>query len=96
MQLAAITEWFSKARHQVRAFVYSRSGDEWKEYFISRLGAVRAYAQGNGEKAAGIGFLLGIFLVFFFKIFVVSVVIATLAVITIIIWADSRPQDWQG
>jgi len=81
---------------KVKAFVYSHSAEEWKSFFGGKISAVRSFAQDNGEKAAAFGFLLGILIVFFFKLFVISAVVVSLIILTIIIAADSRPDDWQA
>ncbi len=95
MKLADLTRFGKELMQRARAFVYARSSDEWKGYFSGKLARVREFAQSNGEKAAAVGFLLGIAIVFFFKLFVVSAVVVGLVVLTIIIASDSRPDDWQ-
>ena len=96
MKLADLTRFAKGLLERAREFVYSRSSDEWKDYFSGKLLRVREFAQANGEKAAAAGFLLGIAIVFFFKLFVVSAVIFGLVVLTIIIASDSRPSDWKS
>ncbi len=96
MRLSDIKTSAVKVWNKLKAFVYSRSGDEWKSYFGGKIQSVRAFAQDQGEKAAALGFLLGILMVFFFKLIVISLVVIGLLVLTIIIAADSRPDDWRA
>lgn len=96
MKLSNFTHWAEGLWQRARAFVYSRNGDEWKVYFAEKLSRVREFAQVNGEKAAVLGFFLGVAIVFFFKLVVVSAVVVGLLVLTIIIVADSRPDNWHG
>lgn len=95
MDLASVRAKLAQVSHQVRGFVFSRTSQEWKEYFGALLQRARRYAQDNGEKSAGLGFLFGIILIFFFKLVVVTSIIVAVAALTVIIWADSRPSDWK-
>jgi hypothetical protein len=81
---------------KLQNFVYSRSGDEWKAFFLAKLSALRTFVRENGEKAAGVGFFLGILLVLFFKIAVTVAIVAVVAVVSVIVWADARPEDWKN
>lgn len=85
----SLREWFQR----LQRFVYSRSGDEWKRFFLSQGSSLREFVRNNGEKAAGLGFLLGIFLVLFFKLALIVLAAAVILIVGIIIWADSRPED---
>jgi hypothetical protein len=51
---------------------------------------LRELIRENGEKAAVVGFVLGIFIVVFFKLFVVLVMLLVAAYSTILIIADSK------
>lgn len=81
---------------KLRNFVYSRSGDEWKSFFLSYVTEGRLFIKENGEKAAAIAFLLGILLVLFLKLVVILLMAAVVVVVGIIIWADNRPTDWKS
>jgi len=53
---------------QLMSAIKSRSPDEWKAELRSRIDTLRRYVQEHGERAALIGFLLGIFIVIFYKL----------------------------
>jgi len=94
LSLTSIQQWATELYRKLESFVFSRSGDEWKSYFLSLLARARALAQERGEAAALIGFISGVLIVFFVKVVLISVVVVGLAALTIIIWADSRPPSW--
>ena len=48
----------------------SRSHSEWRDAFSQSLDSGRAWVQRNGELAALVGFLAGVLIVIFFRIFV--------------------------
>jgi len=84
----SMREWFQR----VQTFIYSRSVVEWEEFFLSKVATLRDFVRNNGEKAAGIGFLFGIFLVLFFKLVIIAAAVTAVIIVSIIIWADSRPE----
>jgi hypothetical protein len=75
---------------RITEFARSRSEDEWREYIRERFEFVRNLVRENGEKAAILGFVLGIGLVIFFKLFVLLLVVAVGVYSTILILADGR------
>lgn len=75
---------------RITQFAKSRSEDEWHAFVRERFENVRILIRDNGEKAAVLGFGLGILIVFFFKIFVVLLVLAIAAYSTILILSDSH------
>ncbi len=75
---------------RITQFAKSRSEDEWHTFARERFENLRILIRDNGEKAAVLGFGLGILIVFFFKIFVVLLVLAIAAYSTILILSDSH------
>ena len=75
---------------RITEFARSRSEVEWREYIRERFEFVRNLVRENGEKAAILGFVLGIGLVIFFKLFVLLLVVAVGVYSTILILADGR------
>jgi hypothetical protein len=75
---------------RITEFAKSRTDDEWRAYTRQLLLQLRELIRENGEKAALLGFILGIFIVVFFKLFVVLIMLAIAAYSTILIIADSK------
>lgn len=81
---------FREIRSRITEFAQSRSEEEWRAYSRERLLYVREIIRQNGEKAAVLGFGLGILIVVFFKLFIVLLMLAIAAYSTILILADSK------
>lgn len=58
--------------------IRSKSRQEWREYFAAQVGRLREWMQSNGEKAAIMGFLLGVFIIVFYKL---ALVVGCLAIV---------------
>ncbi len=72
----------------IKNTVRSKSSDEWQAYFRAKVQDLRAFVQANGEKAALAGFVLGILMVVFYKLFILLVTLATLAYLLVITASD--------
>ncbi len=81
---------FREIRSRITEFAQSRTEGEWRAYLRERLLYVREIIRQNGEKAAVLGFGLGILIVLFFKLFIVLLMLAIAAYSTILILADSK------
>lgn len=55
----------------VKDLINSRTQTQWRDLFREQYQRLRSFLRQNGEVAALAGFLFGIALVFFFKLFVV-------------------------
>lgn len=55
----------------VKDLINSRTQTQWRDLFREQYQRLRSFLRQNGEVAALTGFLFGIALVFFFKLFVV-------------------------
>jgi hypothetical protein len=73
---------------EVRRIIRAKTQSQWKAFFRAQIDAIRAFAQTQGEKAAFGGFLVGIFIVLFYKLFIFIVTILTLVYLIIITAAD--------
>ena len=69
--------------------IKSKSRDEWNALLKERLLWLRIYAQENGEKVFVLGLVLGMFVVFLFKIFVFTVALVALVYLIVMAIADS-------
>lgn len=72
----------------IKTIIRSKTQDEWKDFFWAKAQALRAFVQNNGEKAAAAGFVLGILIVLFYKLFIILVTLATLAYLIMITVSD--------
>ena len=72
----------------IKNTIRSKTSDEWRAYFQGKVQALRAFVQANGEKAALAGFVLGIVIVLFYKLFILIVTLATLAYLIVITASD--------
>ena len=72
----------------ITGFARSRTQAEWNDLAYGQLVALRTFVRENGEKAAGIGFVLGILIVLFIKPFIVLVALAALVYLSILAIAD--------
>ena len=72
----------------ITQFARSRTQAEWNELVFGKLVEVRTYVRENGEKAAGIGFILGILIVLFIKPFILLLAFSALIYLIIIALAD--------
>lgn len=70
--------------------IRARSTEEWKSFFVGKLEELRTYVQTHGEKAAVLGFVLGIFLVIFYKLVLVFACLAVVAFQLLLIISDSE------
>jgi ABC-type protease/lipase transport system fused ATPase/permease subunit len=59
------------AMERITSAIRSRTKQEWEQYFSNLLNQVREFVKAEGEKAALIGFSLGIFIVIFYKLAIV-------------------------
>lgn len=75
--------------NDITRFARSRSSDEWKSFAREKLDDLRVSVRENGEKAAVIGFGVGIVVVLFFKLFLALAAISVLAFLTLLWLADS-------
>lgn len=66
-----------------------RSREEWRDFFRERIMHIRIYIQENGEKAAILALLLGIFSVLFFKLFILGVCLLALWVLIVTVISES-------
>ena len=78
---------------EIKKSIYSKTSDEWRAYFQGKVQALRAFVQANGEKAALAGFVLGIVIVLFYKLFIL---LATLATLTYLIVITASDRDLKG
>ena len=76
--------------NRITEFARTRSEDEWRAYAGEQMRHLRHSIRDNGEKAAVLGFALGIFIVVFFKLFVVLLMLSVAAYCTVLILADSK------
>ena len=72
----------------ITQFARSRTQAEWNELAYGKLVELRTFVRENGEKAAAIGFALGILIVLFIKPFIVLTALAALVYLTILAIAD--------
>jgi hypothetical protein len=63
--------------------IRSRNQDEWSAYFQERWNKFREYLRAHGERGALLGFLIGVFIVLFFKLALFIVILASLAYLAI-------------
>jgi hypothetical protein len=67
----------------VKKVVHSRTQAEWSTYFQERLDRFREYLRTHGEQAALLGFVVGIFIVLFFKLSLFLFILAVLAYLSV-------------
>lgn len=67
----------------VMKIVHSRTQAEWNTYFQERLGGLREYLRAHGEQGALLGFIVGIFIVLFFKLSLFIFILAALAYLSV-------------
>lgn len=67
----------------------SRSAEGWKTLAREKLDELRIAVRENGEKSALAAFGVGIFVVLFFKLFLIVIAIAALSFLTILWLAES-------
>jgi hypothetical protein len=70
--------------------IRARSREDWQSLFRTRLEELRTYVQTHGEKAALIGFLLGIFIVIFYKLVLVLACLMIVAYQLVLIISESE------
>lgn len=75
---------------QITKFARSKTPDEWRETVSRTVESLRVFVRDNGEKAALGAFGLGIFVVMFFKLFIVVAALIALAFLTVL-WLSERP-----
>jgi hypothetical protein len=73
---------------RVTRAIRSRTKAEWEQYFSDLLTQTREFVRSEGEKAALIGFGLGIFIVIFYKLALVLACLAVVAYQLILIISD--------
>lgn len=77
------------AMQRIIDFARSRTKREWQEYFALKVSLIRDFARAQGEKAALIAFVFGIFLVIFYKLVIVLACLGLVAYQLLLIVADS-------
>jgi hypothetical protein len=75
--------------NDITRFARSRSSGEWKEFLREKAGDLRGAIQDNGEKAAFAAFAIGIFVVLFFRLFLILVALGALSFLTLLWISDS-------
>jgi hypothetical protein len=70
------------------SLIKARSKTEWRQYFKMQVEQLRRYIQDNGERAAVVGFIVGVTIVIFLKFVIVLAVLTLIAYQTMIIVAD--------
>ncbi|MEN9847260.1 MAG: hypothetical protein RIS36_2407 [Pseudomonadota bacterium] len=73
----------------ITGFARSRSAEGWKSIARERLDDLRIAVRENGEKSALAAFGVGVFVVLFFKLFLIVVAVAALSFLTIMWLAES-------
>jgi hypothetical protein len=73
--------------------IRSRSRKEWEDYFNELLSRLREYSQTNGEKAAIVGFLLGMLVVIFYKLALIIACVTLVAFQLVLILSEDRSQS---
>jgi hypothetical protein len=73
----------------ITEFARSRTPEEWKLLAYQKVDESRVWVREHGEGAALGAFGLGIFIVIFFKLFVVILALVALAYLTIIAISES-------
>lgn len=73
----------------ITEFARSRSAEGWKTLARDRFEELRISVRENGEKSALAAFGIGIFVVLFFKLFLILVALAALSFLTILWLAES-------
>jgi hypothetical protein len=75
--------------NEAKRLIRSKKKDEWQAFFWAQLTSVRTYIHDHGEKAALVGFITGILLILFYKLFILILTLAALAYLVIITAADA-------
>lgn len=75
--------------NDITRFARSRSSEGWKEFLREKAEELRGSIQDNGEKAAVAAFAVGIFVVLFFKLFLIIVALGALSFLTLLWLSDS-------
>lgn len=78
---------------RIIASIRARSREDWQNLFRNKLDEFRTYVQTHGEKACLIGFLLGVFIVIFFKLALVFACLAIVAYQLILIISESESKE---
>lgn len=78
---------------RVTDVIRSRSRKEWEDYFTELLSRLREYSQTNGEKAAIVGFLLGMLVVIFYKLALIIACVTLVAFQLVLILSEDRSQS---
>lgn len=77
----------------ITRFARSRSSEEWKVFLWQKVEGLRGSIQDNGEKAALAAFGIGIFVVLFFKLFLILVALGALSFLTLLWLSDSGVEE---
>jgi hypothetical protein len=67
-----------------------RTKAQWQGYFKDQLEAARSYLRENGEKAALLGFILGILIITFYKLALFISCVALIAYQLVLIIAEDK------
>ncbi len=73
--------------------IKSKSRSEWEAYFKGKLSWLREYSQSNGEKAAIVGFLLGVAVVLFYKVALIIACITVVLCQLVLILSEELPKN---
>lgn len=76
--------------NRLRDLIKSRSKAEWRQYFKMQVDMLRRYIQENGERAAVVGFIVGIVIVIFIKLALILVVLGVIAYQSLLMLADEE------
>jgi hypothetical protein len=73
--------------------IQSKSREQWEQATSQKAAELREYVRANGEKAALIGFLLGVFIVIFYKLALIVGCLAAIGYQLVLIVSDSRKAE---
>jgi hypothetical protein len=79
--------------NDITRFARSRSSEEWKVFLRQKVGDLRGGIQDNGEKSALAAFAIGIFVVLFFKLFLILLALGALSFLTLLWLSDSGTEE---
>lgn len=69
--------------------IRAKSRAEWQQYFSDKISSLRDYVRENGERAAVLGFFLGVLLVIFYKLALIVVCLVVVGYQLLLILSDS-------
>jgi hypothetical protein len=77
----------------LRELIRSKNQAQWRATFNDWITTVRIFVQENGEKALILGFILGVIIVMFFKLFILVSCLSALAYLVVMVVADPPPSQ---